>query len=157
MTELIGIQGFMMGGNGACKVIVTNDYGEGLGVAKTFRYNSSAINDRAHAFAGMFALAFATNKYPDSVRPGDVINKTIINSGLIFGAICIKYKPRMIRGLPSSHLAKNPCVIKARDSFFKRSVIEYCGVECTSITCPVNTAMTQATFQTTNHLMDSNL
>ena len=46
MAELIGIQGFMMGGNGACRVIVTNDYGEGLGTAKTFRYNASSINDR---------------------------------------------------------------------------------------------------------------
>ena len=143
MAELIGIQSFMMGGNGACRVIVTNDYGEGLGVAKTFRYNSSAINERAHAFAGMFAAAFATNKYPDSVRPGDIINKTIINSGLIFGAICIKYKEKTIRRLPSSHLARNPCVIKARDNFFKKSIIEYCGVECTSTSCPVNAAMTQ--------------
>ena len=151
MTELIGIQGFMMGGKGACKVIVTNDYGEGLGVAKTFRYNSSAINDRAHAFAGMFALAFATNKYPDSVRPGDVINKTIINSGLIFGAICIRHKERTMRNLPSAHVAKNPCVIKARDSFFKRSIIEYCGTDCTSTSCPVNAAMTQESFDQENN------
>ena len=146
MAELIGIQGFMMGGNGACKVIVTNEY-DGLGTAKTFRYNSSAINERGHAFAGMFALAFATNKYPDSVRPGDIINKTIINSGLIFGAICIKYKEKTIKTLPSSHMARNPCVLKARDNFFKRSTVEYCGAECTSVSCPVNMAMTQELFK----------
>ena len=46
MAELIGIQAFMMGGKGACRVIVTNPYGEDLGTAKTFRYNASAINDR---------------------------------------------------------------------------------------------------------------
>ena len=143
MTELIGIQAIMMGGNGACKVNVTCDLGEGLGTAKTFKYNASAINDRAPALAGMFALAFATNKYTDIVRPGDVINKMIINAGLIFGEICVVYQDKMMKVLPSSHLGRNTCVRKARASFYKKSVIEYCGISCTSTSCPVNAAMTQ--------------
>ena len=96
----------------------------------------------------MFAYAFASNKYPDTVRPGDVINKTIINSGLIFGAIITVYSERMIRRLPSAHMAKNPCVQKAKAHFYKYSVIEYCGPECTDASCPVNTAMTQERIYT---------
>ena len=147
MAELIGIQAFMMGGNGACKVTMTCDLGEGFGTAKTFRYNASAINNRALPLAGMFAFAFATNKYPDSVRPGDVINKTIINAGLIFGEICVVYHDKVAKGLPSSHIGRNTCVKKARASFYKKSVIEYCGISCTSTSCPVNVAMTQENFQ----------
>ena len=45
MAELIGIQGFLMGGNGAARVIVTNEYGKS-GTAKTFRFNASSVNDR---------------------------------------------------------------------------------------------------------------
>ena len=101
---------------------------------------------KAPALAGMFALAFATNKYSDIVRPGDVINKTIINSGLIFGTICTVYKPDTMKNLPNSHQGKNPCVQKARESFYKRSKIEYCGTDCDSLSCPVNTAMTQELF-----------
>ena len=110
MTELIGIQAFMMGGNGACKVNVTCDLGDGLGTAKTFKYNASSINDRAPALAGMFAFAFATNKYTDTVRPGDVINKTIINAGLIFAEICVTYQEKVLKTLPSSHTGRNTCV-----------------------------------------------
>lgn len=146
MTELIGIQAFMMGGKGACKVNMTFDLGEGLGTAKTFRYNASAINDRAIALAGMFAFAFATNKYADTVRPGDVINKTIINAGLIFGEICVVYNDKVVKTLPSSHIGRNSCVKRARASFYKRSTIEYCGINCTSTSCPVNIAMTQENF-----------
>ena len=91
----------------------------------------------------MFAFAFASNKFADTVRPGDVINKTIINSGLIFGALCIMYREKKLRELQNSHIGRNPCVRKARETFYKRSVIEYCGIDCLSTSCPVNAAVTQ--------------
>ena len=96
-----------------------------------------------------FGQAFATGHYDAVLRPGDVINKLVINSGLIFGELCMAYREETKWRLPSAHMAKNICVKKAKQRFYATAKIVYCE-RCLSPRCPVNVAMTQVNYYENN-------
>jgi len=79
-----------------------------------------------------------------SLRPGDIVNKVVVNSGLIFGDIITVYEEKVAKKLQASHIAKNGCVKKANQLFYTKAVVKFCS-ECTSGLCPVNVAMVQET------------
>ena len=97
--------------------------------------------------AEWFGQAFATGQYEGTLRPGDVINKLIVNSGMIFGELIMAYSEETRWRLPSSHMAKNTCVRKAKKMFYTTGKIKYCE-RCLVPRCPVNTAMTQEMIKT---------
>ena len=136
-----------MNGKGATRVTKTPELKkkESLGTAKTFRFNSGAIAPRAQTISGYFSHAHAVNMYPGSLRPGDLVNKVLINSGQIFADIITVYEEKVVKKLQSSHIGRNGCVKKANALFYSKGLVNFC-TECTSGQCPVNTAMIQARF-----------
>ena len=92
----------------------------------------------AQVFAGQFGHAFASNYHCGMLRPGDVINKVIINSGIIFAEIIHAHDDG--RKYPASHIVWDKCVRRARELFLKNGKILFC-TQCESPLCAVNEAM----------------
>ena len=136
-----------MGGKGAARVSRTPELKrkESIGNAKTFRFNSGSISPRAQTISGYFAYAHAANMYPGTLRPGDVVNKVLANSGLIFADILTVYEEKVVKKLQASHIGRNNCVKKANALFYTKGLANFC-TECTSGECPVNVAMVQDCF-----------
>ena len=78
------------------------------------------------------------------LRPGDVINKVIINSGIIFAEIIHTHDDG--RKYPASHIIWDKCVKKARELFLKNGKIVFCTM-CESPLCAVNEAMVKESFR----------
>ena len=141
---MIGVQALLMGGKGATRVSKTPELNkkESIGSAKTFRFNSGSISPKAQTIAGYFTHAHASNMYQGTLRPGDVVNKVIINSGIIFADILTVYEEKVIKKLQASHIGRNSCVKKANSLFYTKGLANFCA-DCTSGQCPVNVAMIQ--------------